>query len=186
MASARPRICKARRAKGSSGPQGWAVTDANRRTEASASQVTTRKLSANSELARRATEECLRLDPRVKSTQLSSFRLPGDRTERKRRGFVPPASSAGENHQTVATRLGAGRHREDSGRIPHAATPHGPDPWEFLLVKIRQPNKPLKRPPLTRSAAWRIPCGRLRSQLETRTHVLIAWHSAGPRRELDE
>jgi mannose-6-phosphate isomerase-like protein (cupin superfamily) len=31
--------------------------------------------------------------------------------------------------------------------IPHAFTPNGPEPWEFWLVKIRRPNKPLKRPP---------------------------------------
>jgi mannose-6-phosphate isomerase-like protein (cupin superfamily) len=31
--------------------------------------------------------------------------------------------------------------------IPHAFTPNGSEPWEFLLVKIRRPNKPLKRPP---------------------------------------
>ncbi|HUQ81076.1 MAG TPA: cupin domain-containing protein [Gemmatimonadaceae bacterium] len=31
--------------------------------------------------------------------------------------------------------------------IPHAFTPNGPEPWEFLLVKIRRPSKPLKRPP---------------------------------------
>jgi mannose-6-phosphate isomerase-like protein (cupin superfamily) len=33
--------------------------------------------------------------------------------------------------------------------IPHAFVPNGPDPWEFLLVKVRRPNKPLKRPPVT-------------------------------------
>jgi mannose-6-phosphate isomerase-like protein (cupin superfamily) len=31
--------------------------------------------------------------------------------------------------------------------IPHAFTPNGPESWEFWLVKIRRPNKPLKRPP---------------------------------------
>lgn len=31
--------------------------------------------------------------------------------------------------------------------IPHSFTPNGPVPWEFWLVKIRRPNKPLKRPP---------------------------------------
>jgi mannose-6-phosphate isomerase-like protein (cupin superfamily) len=31
--------------------------------------------------------------------------------------------------------------------IPHAFTPNADEPWEFLLVKIRRPNKPLKRPP---------------------------------------
>ena len=31
--------------------------------------------------------------------------------------------------------------------MPHAFTPNGSDPWEFWLVKIRRPNKPLKRPP---------------------------------------
>jgi mannose-6-phosphate isomerase-like protein (cupin superfamily) len=30
---------------------------------------------------------------------------------------------------------------------PHAFTPNGSEPWEFWLVKIRRPNKPLKRPP---------------------------------------
>jgi mannose-6-phosphate isomerase-like protein (cupin superfamily) len=33
--------------------------------------------------------------------------------------------------------------------IPHAFVPNGPGPWEFLLVKVRRPNKPLKRPPGT-------------------------------------
>lgn len=31
--------------------------------------------------------------------------------------------------------------------VPHAFTPNGNAPWEFWLVKIRRPNKPLKRPP---------------------------------------
>ena len=31
--------------------------------------------------------------------------------------------------------------------VPHAFVPNGPDAWEFLLVKIRRPNKPLKQPP---------------------------------------
>jgi mannose-6-phosphate isomerase-like protein (cupin superfamily) len=31
--------------------------------------------------------------------------------------------------------------------IPHAFTPNAAEPWEFLIVKIRRPNKPLKRPP---------------------------------------
>ena len=31
--------------------------------------------------------------------------------------------------------------------IPHAFVPNGPEPWEFLLVKVRRPNKPLERPP---------------------------------------
>jgi mannose-6-phosphate isomerase-like protein (cupin superfamily) len=33
--------------------------------------------------------------------------------------------------------------------VPHSFMPNGPDPWEFLLVKVRRPNKPLKRPPTT-------------------------------------
>jgi mannose-6-phosphate isomerase-like protein (cupin superfamily) len=33
--------------------------------------------------------------------------------------------------------------------VPHAFMPNGPEPWEFLLVKVRRPNKPLKRPPST-------------------------------------
>jgi mannose-6-phosphate isomerase-like protein (cupin superfamily) len=31
--------------------------------------------------------------------------------------------------------------------IPHSFTPNGSEPWEFWLVKIRRPHKPLKRPP---------------------------------------
>ena len=31
--------------------------------------------------------------------------------------------------------------------VPHAFVPNGPDAWEFLLIKVRRPNKPLKRPP---------------------------------------
>lgn len=31
--------------------------------------------------------------------------------------------------------------------VPHAFTPNAGEPWEFLLVKVRRPNKPLKRPP---------------------------------------
>ena len=33
--------------------------------------------------------------------------------------------------------------------IPHAFTPIGAEPWEFLIIKVRRPNKPLKRPPDT-------------------------------------
>jgi mannose-6-phosphate isomerase-like protein (cupin superfamily) len=33
--------------------------------------------------------------------------------------------------------------------IPHAFTPVGSEPWEFLIIKVRRPNKPLKRPPDT-------------------------------------
>ena len=33
--------------------------------------------------------------------------------------------------------------------VPHAFAPTGVEPWEFLLLKIRRPNKPLKRPPST-------------------------------------
>jgi len=33
--------------------------------------------------------------------------------------------------------------------IPHAFTPIGSEPWEFLIIKVRRPNKPLKRPPET-------------------------------------
>ena len=31
--------------------------------------------------------------------------------------------------------------------LPHSFTPNGPVAWEFWLVKVRRPNKPLKRPP---------------------------------------
>lgn len=33
--------------------------------------------------------------------------------------------------------------------VPHAFTPTGNVPWEFLLIKVRRPNKPLKVPPST-------------------------------------
>ena len=33
--------------------------------------------------------------------------------------------------------------------VPHAFVPNGPDAWEFLLIKVRRPNKPLKQPPAT-------------------------------------
>ena len=33
--------------------------------------------------------------------------------------------------------------------VPHAFTPTGTMPWEFLLIKVRRPNKPLKVPPAT-------------------------------------
>ena len=33
--------------------------------------------------------------------------------------------------------------------VPHAFVPNATDPWEFLLVKVRRPNEPLKRPPST-------------------------------------
>ena len=31
--------------------------------------------------------------------------------------------------------------------LPHSFTPNGPVAWEFWLVKVRRPTKPLKRPP---------------------------------------
>ena len=31
--------------------------------------------------------------------------------------------------------------------VPHAFAPTGTVPWEFLLIKVRRANKPLKRPP---------------------------------------
>jgi len=31
--------------------------------------------------------------------------------------------------------------------VPHAFSPSGAEPWEFLLVKVRRPGKPLRRPP---------------------------------------
>ena len=31
--------------------------------------------------------------------------------------------------------------------VPHSFTPTGTDAWEFLLIKVRRPNKPLKVPP---------------------------------------
>ena len=31
--------------------------------------------------------------------------------------------------------------------IPHAFVPNGSEPWEFVVIKVRRPNKPLKRPP---------------------------------------
>jgi len=33
--------------------------------------------------------------------------------------------------------------------VPHSFTPTGNAPWEFLLIKVRRPNKPLKVPPAT-------------------------------------
>jgi mannose-6-phosphate isomerase-like protein (cupin superfamily) len=31
--------------------------------------------------------------------------------------------------------------------IAHAFVPNGTEPWEFVVIKVRRPNKPLKRPP---------------------------------------
>jgi mannose-6-phosphate isomerase-like protein (cupin superfamily) len=31
--------------------------------------------------------------------------------------------------------------------VPHAFVPRGPEPWEMLVVKVRRPDKPLKRTP---------------------------------------
>ena len=31
--------------------------------------------------------------------------------------------------------------------VPHSFAPSSAEPWEFLLIKVRRPNKPLKRPP---------------------------------------
>jgi mannose-6-phosphate isomerase-like protein (cupin superfamily) len=33
--------------------------------------------------------------------------------------------------------------------VPHAFTPTGNVPWEFLLIKVRRPNKSLEVPPAT-------------------------------------
>jgi mannose-6-phosphate isomerase-like protein (cupin superfamily) len=55
------------------------------------------------------------------------------------RGGTITAPSRLELHPGDIARIPAG--------IPHAFTPNGPEPWEFLIVKIRRPNKPLKRPP---------------------------------------
>lgn len=29
--------------------------------------------------------------------------------------------------------------------VPHAFVPSGSEPWELLIVKVRRPNRPLKR-----------------------------------------
>ena len=31
--------------------------------------------------------------------------------------------------------------------VPHAFVPNGSEPWEFVIIKVRRSNKPLKRPP---------------------------------------
>ena len=43
--------------------------------------------------------------------------------------------------------LGAGDIARIPAGVPHAFSPTGTVPWEFLLIKVRRPNKPLKHPP---------------------------------------
>ena len=31
--------------------------------------------------------------------------------------------------------------------VPHAFVPNGSEPWEFVIIKVRRSNKPLRRPP---------------------------------------
>ena len=60
--------------------------------------------------------------------------------------------SAGELRGGTITKpsrltLGPGDIARIPAGLPHSFTPNGSNPWEFWLVKIRRPNKPLKRPP---------------------------------------